>query len=98
MNKVQVADNDLMLEFLETIRQPMHRARCKAALERQQGFNSVYMPRREFAEKCSMSGNFYIKDKRLHNKITGGFYDFAQITLATVEYFNWLENKKINIL
>jgi hypothetical protein len=74
----------------------MEAARTRSILLRAQGFNGEVMPRHAYAEQRVAAGNVEIDYKRKHyrNTETGTLFLFADVTLALVDYTEWLLSRK----
>jgi hypothetical protein len=93
----------LLDEYLEHVhQQTAHRSgkmevgRTRSTLLRQQGFNGEVMPRHVYAEKRVEAANVELDFKRKHfkNTETGTFFLFSDVTLAVVDYTEWLLARK----
>jgi hypothetical protein len=93
----------LLDQYLEHIhQQTAHRSgklevgRVRSTLLRQQGFNGVVLPRHVYAEKRVAAGNVELDFKRKHFKNTdnGTLFLFSDVTLAVVDYTEWLLARK----
>lgn len=74
----------------------MEAGKARATLLRQQGFNGEVMPRHVYAERRVAAGNVELdyKRKRYKNTANDTFMDFSGVTLAMVDYTEWLMNRK----
>jgi hypothetical protein len=74
----------------------MEVGRVRSTLRREQGFNGEVMPRHAYAEKRVAAGNVEIDYKRKHylNTETGTLFLFRDVTLAVVDYTEWLLERK----
>jgi hypothetical protein len=75
----------------------MESARTRNILLRRQGFNGEVMPRHVYAEQRVAAGNVEIDYKRKHykNTETGAVVLFPDVTLALVDYTEWLLSLKV---
>jgi len=74
----------------------MEVGRTRSTLLREQGFNGEVMPRHLYAENRVAAGNVEIDFKRKHykNTETGTLFLFEDVTLAVVDYTEWLLSRK----
>lgn len=74
----------------------MEVGKVRATLLRPQGFNGQVMPRHVYAEARVAAGNVEIDYKRKHykNTETGALFLFSDVTLALVDYTEWLLARK----
>lgn len=74
----------------------MEVGRTRATLLRVQGFNGHVMTRAAYAEARVYAGNVEIDYKRKHykNTETGTLFLFSDVTLAVVDYTEWLMVRK----
>ena len=74
----------------------MEVGKVRSTLLREQGFNGDVMPRHAYAESRVAAGNVEIDYKRKHYKHTetGTLYLFTDVTLAVVDYTEWLLARK----
>lgn len=93
----------LLEEYLEHVHRQtafrcgkMEMGKVRATLLRQQGFNGEVMPRHAYAEKRVAAGDVEIDYKRKHYKNTsnGTLLLFSDVTLALVDYTEWLLGRK----
>ena len=70
----------------------MEVGRVRSTLLRQHGFNGEIMSRHAYPEKRADAGNVEIGYKRKHYKNTdnGTLFLFSDVTLAVVDYTEWL--------
>lgn len=70
----------------------MEVGRVRSTLLREQGFNGEVVPRHIYAEQRVAAGNVEIDYKRKHykNTETGTLFLFSDVTLAVVDYTEWL--------
>jgi len=75
----------------------MEVARTRNTLLRAQGFNGEVMARHAYAEKRVAAGNVEIdwKRKQYKNTETGTLFLFSDVTLALVDYTDWLMSQKV---
>jgi hypothetical protein len=64
----------------------MEMGKVRSTLLREQGFNGEVMPRHVYAEKRVASGNVETE--------SGALFLFADVTLAVVDYTEWLLSRK----
>ncbi len=74
----------------------MEMGRTRSTLLRTQGFNGEVMPRHLYAERRVAAGNVELDFKRKHykNTETGALFLFSDVTLAVVDYTDWMLNRK----
>lgn len=93
----------LLERYLEHVHQlTRHRSgkmevgKVRATLLREQGFNGVVMPRYFYAEQRVAAGNVEIDYQRKHYRNTenGTLFLFPDVTLAVVDYTEWLLARK----
>lgn len=74
----------------------MEVGRVRSTLLREQGFNGRVMPRHAYAEARVAAGNVELDFKRKHYKNTenGTLFLFSDVTLAVVDYTEWLLARK----
>ncbi len=74
----------------------MEVGKVRSTLTREQGFNGEVMPRHAYAEKRVTAGNVQLDYKRKHfkNTETGTLFLFSDVTLAVVDYTEWLLARK----
>jgi hypothetical protein len=77
----------------------MEAGKVRNTLLRVQGFSGEIMPRHTYAEKRVAAGNVEIDWKRKHYKNTADdtLYLFSDVTLALVDYTNWLLSRKEDV-
>lgn len=94
---------NLLDQYLEHVHQQtafqcgkMEMGKVRATLLRLQGFNGEVMPRHVYAEKRAAAGNVEIdwKRKQFKNTETGALFLFSDVTLAVVDYTEWLMRRK----
>ena len=96
-----------MMSLLEQYLEHVHRetafrsgkmevGKVRSTLLRQQGFNGEVMPRHAYAEKRVAAENVELDYKRKHykNTATGTLFLFTDVTLAVVDYTEWLLARK----
>ena len=72
----------------------MEVGRIRSTLLREQGFNGEVMPRHAYAEKRVAAGNVDLKRKHFKNTENGTLFLFSDVTLAVVDYTEWLLARK----
>jgi hypothetical protein len=74
----------------------MEMGRVRATLLRKQGFNGEVVPRHAYAEARVSAGNVELDHHRKHykNTETGTLFLFSDVTLAVVDYTEWLLARK----
>lgn len=74
----------------------MEVGKVRATLTRVYGFNGEVMPRHVYAEKRVAAGNVKIDYRRKYyeNTETGTLFLFSDVTLAVVDYTEWLLARK----
>jgi hypothetical protein len=74
----------------------MEVGKARSTLLRVQGFNGEVMPRHVYAERRVATGNVELDFKRKHYKNTeaGTLFLFTDVTLAVVDYTEWLLARK----
>ncbi len=74
----------------------MEVGRVRSMLLREQGFNGEVMRRHVYAENRVAAGNVELDFKRKHyrNAETGTLFMFSDVTLAVVDYTEWLLARK----
>lgn len=74
----------------------MEVGKVRATLLREQGFNGQVMPRYAYAEQRVAAGNVELDYKRKHykNTDTGTLFTFKDVTMAVVDYTQWLIERK----
>jgi hypothetical protein len=74
----------------------MESARTRNILLRVLGFNGEVLPRHVYAEQRVAAANVEIDYKRKHykNTETGTLFLFSDVTLAMVDYTEWLLSRK----
>jgi hypothetical protein len=92
----------LMEEYLDHVhRQTAFRSgkmevgKVRSTLLREQGFNGEVMARHVYAEKRVATGNVELDYKWKHykNTETGTIFLFSDVTLAVVDYTEWLMSR-----
>jgi len=93
----------LLEQYLEHVHQQtanrsgkMEVGRTRSTLQREQDFNGTIMTRAAYAEMRVSAGNVEIDYKRKHfkNTETGTLFLFSDVTLAVVDYTEWLLARK----
>lgn len=95
--------NSLFDQYIEHVHErtkfrsgKMESERERNVLLRAQGFNGEVMPRHVYAERRVAAGNVEIDYKRKHYKNTenGTLFLFKDVTLALVDYTEWLLRRR----